>query len=102
MAVRHGHLAPFLATLQARAGLTLAALGEACGLSLVTVHRRLHTPGCLGEERTIDLARACGATPEELHRVRVLDALDRRALPLPDGVDEGRVAAALAALEGAS
>jgi UDP-N-acetylenolpyruvoylglucosamine reductase len=98
-----GHLAPLLRRLRSRSGLTVRALAARAGLpAFSSLGQRLKAPGHLGTAAILDVARACGATPEELHRVRVLDALDRGALPLPEGVGEERVAAALAALEAAS
>jgi transcriptional regulator with XRE-family HTH domain len=102
MTMRHGHLAPFLAVLVARSGLTGAAVADEAGLSPSRLSARLYRPEPLTLDKLLAVARVCGATPEEVARVRALDALDRGALPLPEGVDEVRVAAALAVLEAAS
>lgn len=86
----------FLRELRLRAGFDVRSLAKQVGLS--------HTPIVLSEGRGIGhmsldkalaCAAACGATEAELDRVRVLDALDRGSLPLPDGTTEDRVVAAL-------
>jgi len=63
------------------------------------MHKRLVAPGGLASETVARAALACGATTEELVRVRVLDALDRGHLPLPTGCTEASVQAAMVALE---
>jgi transcriptional regulator with XRE-family HTH domain len=95
-------LAPMLAFLLTRRGVSRRRIAAAVGISHVAIGERLAGRPSLSLQRTLDVARACGATPEELHRVRVLDALDRGALPLPNGVNADVVAAAMAVLEAAS
>jgi hypothetical protein len=101
MAKAHGHLAPFLQTLRARAGgFTYEYLAAHIEVSTPLMHRRMHCPAGLGSDKIIKLAKHMGATSAELARVRALDALDRGALPIPDGASEAQVAKAMAALEG--
>lgn len=99
MAKVYGHAAPLLQ--QIRSDITYEELANALGVATVSVHRRMHSPTLgLGPEKTIELAERLGATPAELKRVRVLDALDRGTLPIPDGATEQQVTKAIAALEG--
>lgn len=96
-----GHLAPFLQALKARSGLTVRALAAAAGLDgHAALGQRLRAPGHLGLAGIEGVARSAGATPTELARVRVLDALDRGSLPIPEETSEERVERAMAVLEG--
>lgn len=95
MPARSGHLAPFLDALRSRANLTTSALAAACGVSVGAMSSRLHGPGGLSLQTIARAALTCGATPEELTRVCVLDAMDRGALPLPDGCSYEQVHQAL-------
>lgn len=100
MAKVHGHLAPFLQGLRSRGEVfTYEYLAEQIGVAPAVVHRRMHGPGGLATSTIFALARTMGATPAELKRVRALDALDRGALPIPDGATEAQVQKAMAALE---
>ena len=101
MPKRHGHLAPFLAQLRERSGLSFAELSARTGIALSTLHRRTLMPEGMGPDKVEAFAAALRADAAELDRVRVLDALDRGALPIPAGCTEERVARAMAALEGA-
>lgn len=96
---RFGHLPPFLAALRKRANLSQVAVAQAIGCSYQPVYQAETLPRGASREIVEGFALACGATPDELARVRVLDALDRGHLPLPDGCTEDRVRAAMAALE---
>lgn len=89
----------FLRELRLRAGFDVRSLAKQVGLS--------HTPIVLSESRighmcldkALAVAAACGATEVELDRVRILDALDRRLLPLPEGTTEEGVEDAIRALD---
>jgi hypothetical protein len=81
--------------------MSVRALAAKAGLGThAPLGMRLRAPGHLGTAALLDVARAAGASPIELARVRVLDALDRGSLPIPDGASEAQVAKAMAALEG--
>lgn len=95
---RHGHLPPFLAALRRRAGLSQAEVGARVKRTYQPVHRAETAPGGVSLDVCLAIAAACGATPAELVRVRVLDALDRGSLSLPADVGEEAVTAALALL----
>ena len=98
MAVRCGHLAPFLEALRLRANLTVSALAEQTGISVGAMSQRLHGQAKLSAETTMRAVRACGATTDELTRAHVLDSMDRGALVLPDTCTYEQVACAAEAL----
>lgn len=97
---RHGHLAPFLSSLVVRSGLSHKVIAADVGISETRLSSRLYRPEPMTLGKVLAVATRCGATSWELDRVRVLDALDRGALPIPEGCDEATVAKALAVLEG--
>jgi len=98
--VRVGHLPPFMASLRARAGLSQASLGSLVGLSYQPVYKAETSPSGVSLAALLSMGKACDATPDELQRIRILDALDRGYLPIPDGCAEERAARAMHILEG--
>lgn len=97
---RHGHIAPFLSSLVVRSGLSGKEIAIDVDVSESRLSSRLYRPEPMTLGKILAVAARCGATSWELDRVRVLDALDRGALPIPEGCDEATVAKALAVLEG--
>lgn len=97
---RHGHLAPFLADLIARSGLKQVWLAIESGVTPTRLSMACRGPEPIGLDKLLRLVRAAGGTADDERRARVLHALDRGALPIPEGCDETTVAKALAVLEG--
>lgn len=89
-----------LAALLERGGVSQVQAARAAGVSSTSLGYRLRGGRSIGTVALVAAARAAGATLVELQRLEVLDALDRGALPLPEGADEDRVRRALAILRG--
>jgi transcriptional regulator with XRE-family HTH domain len=90
----------FLRFLRERAGLSLRQLAEKVGKSHVAIgdaerDNRAH----IGLETAIKCAQVCGATMKEVRRLRALDALHNRALPLDEGITEADVVVLVDAME---
>lgn len=96
---RHGHLAPFLWSIVERSGLPHKVIAADVGISETRLSSRLYRPEPMVLGKVLAVAARCGATSAELERVRILDALDRGVLPIPDVCDEQRIAKALTVLE---
>lgn len=96
---RTGHLAPFLADLIARSPHKLYAVADDAGVTRTRLSSACYSPQSISLDSVLRIVRAAGGKPEDEQRARLLHALDRGVLTLPDGCDERRLAAAVAVLE---
>lgn len=89
----------FLRELRMRANIDVRSLAKQVGVSHTPIFLSESRIGHLSLDKALACAAACGATAAELDRVRVLDALDRGALPIPEGSTEQDVCNAFGMLE---
>lgn len=99
MGVRSNLAGPYVASILARDSRTQRYAALKAGCSHVALGERLRGDvSSLSLEKLQDAARACGASEAELETIADLHAIDRGALPLPEGTTVDQVRAAREAI----